>query len=114
MHERGEPGDPHAVWLAQEGRERDFIFVFLPGGPGRDQAERDFGHFGFAPDSRAAVDAVADRAREAGCLVWESRAAQSVIETARAGGRIPATARAGNPGAAYSPGPARRRRRKRS
>ncbi|MCK5623268.1 MAG: VOC family protein, partial [Alphaproteobacteria bacterium] len=41
VHERGEPGDPHAVWLAQPGREREFIFVLLPGGPGRDQAERD-------------------------------------------------------------------------
>ncbi len=73
VHERGAPGDPHAVWLAQEGRERDFIFVLLPGGPGRDQAERDFSHFGFALDSRAAVDAMAERGREAGCLVWEPR-----------------------------------------
>ena len=40
VHERGEPGDPRAVWLAQPGRERDFIFVLLPGGPGRDQAAR--------------------------------------------------------------------------
>ena len=73
VHERGEPGAPHAVWLAQRGRERDFIFVLLPGGPGRDQGERDFSHFGFALDSREAVDAIAARAGAAGCLIWAPR-----------------------------------------
>ncbi len=76
VHERG--GDDardggHVVWLAQPGREQEFIFVLLPGGPGRDQAEGDYSHFGFALDSRAAVDAIADKARTAGCLVWEPR-----------------------------------------
>ncbi len=61
------------VWLAEPGRERDFIFVLIGGGPGRDQGAGDFSHIGFAVDSRAAVDAVADRAREAGCLMWEPR-----------------------------------------
>jgi len=73
VHERGEPGDPHAIWLAQPGRERDFIFVLLPGGPGREQTERDFSHFGFALDSRAAVDAIAAKAEAAGCLLWAPR-----------------------------------------
>lgn len=73
VHERGEPSDPHAVWLAQPGREREFIFVLLPGGPGRDQAERDFSHFGFAVDSREAVDAIAAKAEAAGCLLWAPR-----------------------------------------
>jgi catechol 2,3-dioxygenase-like lactoylglutathione lyase family enzyme len=73
VHERGEPGDPHAVWLAQPDREREFIFVLLPGGPGREQAERDFSHFGFALDSREAVDAIAARAGSAGCLLWAPR-----------------------------------------
>lgn len=73
VHERGEPGDRHAVWLAQAGREREFIFVLLPGGPGRDQGERDFSHFGFALESRATVDAIAKKARDAGCLIWEPR-----------------------------------------
>jgi catechol 2,3-dioxygenase-like lactoylglutathione lyase family enzyme len=73
VHERGETGDPHAVWLAQEGREREFIFVLLPGGPGRDQAERDFSHFGFALNSRDAVDAIAAKAEQAGCLLWAPR-----------------------------------------
>lgn len=61
------------VWMAEPGKESDFIFVILPGGPGRDQSERDFSHFGFALESRAAVDAVATRAEAAGCLVWPPR-----------------------------------------
>jgi len=47
--------------------------VLLPGGPGRDQAERDYSHFGFALDSREAVDAIAARAEKAGCLIWAPR-----------------------------------------
>jgi predicted lactoylglutathione lyase len=47
--------------------------VILPGGPGRNQADNDFSHLGFALDSRAEVDAIARRAREAGILAWEPR-----------------------------------------
>ena len=72
VHQRDD-GDTHVVWLAEPGREAEFIFVLLPGGPGRDQAEGDYGHFGFALDSRAAVDAVAEKAAAAGCLVWPPR-----------------------------------------
>jgi catechol 2,3-dioxygenase-like lactoylglutathione lyase family enzyme len=73
VHERGVPGDPRAVWLAQTGREREFIFVLLPGGPGRDQAERDFSHFGFALESHEAVDSMAEKAEAVGCLLWAPR-----------------------------------------
>lgn len=73
VHERGAAGDPHAVWMAPEGRESEFIFVLLPGGPGRVQAERDFSHFGFALDSRDAVDAIAEKGELAGCLLWAPR-----------------------------------------
>ena len=59
------------VWLAEPGREREFIFVLLPGGPGRDQGEGDFSHFGFALDSPKEVDAIAEKARALGCLAWE-------------------------------------------
>ena len=72
VHERGE-GAERIVWLADPGRETEFIFVLLPGGPGRDQAEHDFSHFGFALESKAAVDEVAKRARDAGCLAWAPR-----------------------------------------
>ncbi len=71
-HARGQ-GAKRVVWLAEPGRESDFIFVFLAGGPGRDQAADDYGHLGFALASRAEVDAIAERARAAGCLVWPPR-----------------------------------------
>jgi catechol 2,3-dioxygenase-like lactoylglutathione lyase family enzyme len=78
VHERpidkaaDEPGK-RVVWLAEPGREKRFILVLIPGGPGRDQAERDFSHLGFALESKEAVDRVAEAARAAGCLVWEPR-----------------------------------------
>ena len=72
VHERGDE-ETKVIWLAEPGRERDFILVLLPGGPGRDQAEGDYSHFGFAMESRTAVDAVAERARLAGCLAWPPR-----------------------------------------
>ncbi len=58
------------VWLASPGDETRFVIVLLPGGPGRDQPEGDYSHMGFAVESRAAVDALAERGRAAGCLVW--------------------------------------------
>lgn len=74
VHERAESDTGKSiVWLAEPGRETDFVIVLLPGGPGRRQAGNDFSHFGFALDSRAAVDDVARRAEAAGCLVWPPR-----------------------------------------
>lgn len=73
VHARGEDAGRRVVWMAEPGRERDFIFVLLPGGPGAAQGASDFTHIGFALDSRAAVDAVADAARAAGRLMWEPR-----------------------------------------
>lgn len=72
VHERPGNGAP-IVWLAEPGRERSFIFVLLPGGPGRDQGEGDFSHLGFAMESKDAVDRVAAKARAAGCLAWPPR-----------------------------------------
>jgi len=61
------------VWMAEPGREQKMIFVFISGGPGRTQHERDFSHFGFALPSLEAVDAVAARGAAAGILAWEPR-----------------------------------------
>lgn len=72
VHERSHGGD-RVVWLAQPGREREFVLVLLPGGPGRDQASGDYSHLGFAVTTREEVDRVAERARSAGCLVWPPR-----------------------------------------
>ena len=58
---------------AEPGRENEFIYVLISGGPGRDQAEKDYSHAGFAMESRAAVDAIAAKAKAAGCLIWEPR-----------------------------------------
>lgn len=74
VHERTDSkSGERIVWLAQPGRETEFIFVLMPGGPGRDQAERDYSHFGFALESRDAVDAVAAAGEADGCLVWAPR-----------------------------------------
>ena len=43
VHERFDAG-LRVVWLAEPGKEKDFIIVMLPGGPGRDQGEGDFSH----------------------------------------------------------------------
>lgn len=72
VHERTD-GNRRVVWMAEPGREKEFIFVLVPGGVGRNQAATDYSHFGFALESRAAVDAIADQARAAGYLVWEPR-----------------------------------------
>lgn len=72
VHERNDAGQ-RIVWLAEPGREAEFIFVLLPGGPGRDQGDRDYSHFGFALGSKAQVDAIAGRAEAAGCLAWPPR-----------------------------------------
>ena len=61
------------TWLAEPARASEFILVVLPGGGGRDPARKDYGHLGFACNSRAEVDAVAARARRDGILVWEPR-----------------------------------------
>ena len=61
------------VWMAEAGRETEFILVLIPGGPGRAQAEGDFSHLGYALDSREAVDEVARRASAEGCLLWPPR-----------------------------------------
>ncbi len=66
-------GKKHVVWLAEKGQEDRFILVLIPGGPGRDQSMEDFSHLGFAVETREAVDAIADRARDDGILVWEPR-----------------------------------------
>ena len=71
-HERINDGK-RIVWLAEPGKESEFIVVLIPGGPGRDQSASDFSHLGFAVDSEAAVDTIANKARAEGILEWEPR-----------------------------------------
>jgi catechol 2,3-dioxygenase-like lactoylglutathione lyase family enzyme len=72
VHERVDRGH-RVVWLAEPGNEKEFIIVLIPGGPGRRQGEQDYSHFGFALESRAAVDAIAAKAVAADCLLWPPR-----------------------------------------
>lgn len=73
VHERAPAGGARVVWLAEEGRENEMIFVLLAGGHGHEPAPDDYGHLGFACASRAEVDRIAAEGRTAGCLVWEPR-----------------------------------------
>jgi len=74
IHRRGEPSQPGAVaWLAERGREREFILVLIGGGPTRATQGRDFSHLGFAVDSRETVDRIAARGKADGSLVWAPR-----------------------------------------
>jgi catechol 2,3-dioxygenase-like lactoylglutathione lyase family enzyme len=61
------------TWMAEPGRESDFIFVLMDGGADLSLADTDYRHFGFALDSREAVERIAQQATETGCLVWPPR-----------------------------------------
>jgi catechol 2,3-dioxygenase-like lactoylglutathione lyase family enzyme len=56
------------AWVAEPGHDEDFVFVLIERAGHRPQPDDDFGHLGFALDSRAAVDTVAQRAGKN--LVW--------------------------------------------
>ncbi len=72
VHRRGQ-ADHQIIWLAEPGREADFIFVLMNGGRDLELPQDDYRHFGFALASKAAVDQIAARADAAGCLVWPPR-----------------------------------------
>ena len=72
VHDRGTES-ARVVWMAEPGRENDFIFVFMEGNHRPAQHPKDYSHLGFACESRQAVDAVAQLAADAGCLVWPPR-----------------------------------------
>ncbi len=71
-HEREDNGT-RVAWLAEPGRETDIVIVIIGGGSASHQNDGDFSHLGFAVESREQVDALADRARRDGCLVWPPR-----------------------------------------
>lgn len=72
VHERGGEGG-RVVWLAEPGREKRLVMVLIDGGPGADQAERDYSHLGFAVHEREEVERLAARAEAAGHLAWPVR-----------------------------------------
>ena len=72
IHQRSS-GQKQIVWMAEPGRETDFIFVMMNGGRNLSLPDDDYRHFGFALDSRQQVDDIAQLAKQRGCLVWEPR-----------------------------------------
>jgi catechol 2,3-dioxygenase-like lactoylglutathione lyase family enzyme len=72
IHQRPAKGS-RIVWMAKPGHEQTFVIVMMPGGTHRNLAADDYSHFGFALPSREAVDEIAKRARQAGCLIWPPR-----------------------------------------
>ena len=60
------------TWLAEPGKEDEFVFILLPGGTGPTKTGGS-DHLGFACASKVEVDEIAARARAAGCLIWEPR-----------------------------------------
>ncbi len=69
VHERGH-GTERVIWLAETGREEELVFVLIANGKASVQASDDYGHLGFAVESRARVDEIAERGRREGILVW--------------------------------------------
>ena len=61
------------LWLAYPEQRDEFVMVLISKGPAQQVAEGDYSHLGFAVSSREAVDELATRARDAGCLLWEPR-----------------------------------------
>jgi catechol 2,3-dioxygenase-like lactoylglutathione lyase family enzyme len=72
IHQRPGKGS-RIVWMAEPGKQHTFIFVLMPGGQLRQLADDDYSHFGFALESRDAIDLLAAKARAAGCLLWPPR-----------------------------------------
>ncbi len=61
------------IWLGYPGQQDDFVMVLISGGPAGIALAGNFSHLGFALESKAAVDQLARRAEEEGCLLWEPR-----------------------------------------
>jgi catechol 2,3-dioxygenase-like lactoylglutathione lyase family enzyme len=78
IHERRDPGSAHRVaWVRLEDDQAGLIIVLVETDEARLDGRMD--HFGFHVTSRADVDAIAARAREAGILVDEPAYAGPVV-----------------------------------
>lgn len=58
------------VWMAEQGREQEFVMVLLQGGHKQRPRSDDFSHLGFAVASTGEVDRIASEAKKQGVLVW--------------------------------------------
>jgi len=71
VHSHGSNPEERTVWMAEKGRETEFVLVLVSGGKRQNRMDGEMTHYGFAVVSRDAVDEIAERAREAGALYWE-------------------------------------------
>lgn len=60
----------HVVWMAESNQNLQWVLVILSGGNKRIEQSRDYGHLGFAMNSREQVDALAYKAKKEGILIW--------------------------------------------
>ena len=75
-HDRSDDQDGtpiRVVWVAEPGKENEFIIVLISGGQPAKPAEGDISHLGFDTDGPAEVDAIAEKAGQAGILAWPAR-----------------------------------------
>lgn len=71
MADDQERGGRRVVLLAEPGRESEFVVQLLGGGEDQPAAPQTDSHFGFAVDSREAVDDVIAKGREDGIIIFE-------------------------------------------
>ncbi len=72
VHQR-RSGAKEICWLAESGKETEFIIVMMNGGPRHEIKPGDYSHLGFAVESKERVDQIAAQAEQAGCLIWTPR-----------------------------------------
>lgn len=65
--------DKPVIWIAEPDKADQFVIVIIGGGPTDQAFDAGYGHLGFSLESKEAVDAIADKARHADCLLWEPR-----------------------------------------
>ncbi len=66
-----ERGQIRVICMAEPGRESAFVLQLFSGGEDKPVAPEAYDHFGFAVDSRAAVDDAIAKGREEGILIGE-------------------------------------------
>jgi catechol 2,3-dioxygenase-like lactoylglutathione lyase family enzyme len=72
VHDRAENAK-RVLWMGEEGKDKDFILVFIAGGRSVQQKGDDYSHLGFALSSKQEVDEIAFQAKKEGILFWETR-----------------------------------------
>jgi catechol 2,3-dioxygenase-like lactoylglutathione lyase family enzyme len=71
-HDRVDNG-VRVAWVAEPGKENDFIIVLIGGGHPYHKHPEDFSHIGFDMPTRSDVDAIAARAAADDILAWPTQ-----------------------------------------